>query len=209
MAVSWRQNYLRYRQYFLNTLTVYKKRKDFKMFLEVLLSLTAIAIFGSFALRPTALTIVQLINDTKAKQEVIVQMDQKITDLAVANNLYSQELSRITLLDTAIPDSPQPEVFIRQTEGVVNKNGVELIGSSIGEVVLAGEDESPPEEASELVVSITASGEWPALVSFLGDLENLRRPLAVNSASVNSVEKKEGNTIVLAISALLPYLKND
>jgi hypothetical protein len=60
MALGWRQGYSRYRAYFLNIYNLYKQRPDLRMFLEILLSLGAIAIFAAFAVRPTALTIVQL-----------------------------------------------------------------------------------------------------------------------------------------------------
>ena len=39
MALGWRKDYLRYRSYFLNIVSVYKQRRDLKAFLELILTL--------------------------------------------------------------------------------------------------------------------------------------------------------------------------
>ena len=106
MALGWRKDYLRYRSYFLNIVGVYKQRKDLRMFLELLLTLVTVSFFAAFALRPTLLTIIELLKEIDTKEETLTKMSTKIQNLQQAQTLFLQEQSRISLLETTIPDTP-------------------------------------------------------------------------------------------------------
>jgi hypothetical protein len=206
-----------YRRYALIFLTFYKRRPDVQMFLEILLSLVAITAFIILALRPTFLTISQLIKDIRTKQEVVKRMEQKLKDLSAAQAVYSQESAGIALLETAIPLNPSPETYIRQIEGLANQNDVTILGIGIGETALVGEnpkktkkpkDYQPlPEGAGELAVTLNLSASYSALISFLEKLEKLRRPLPMDSVSLDLISKGEGEQIVLSIVGRAPFLE--
>ena len=112
MALGWRGNYLRYKDFFLNTLLIYRKRPDLKMFLEASLSLITILVFLLFALRPTLITIATLVREIKGKEELVAGLDQKIANLDAAEVVYSQEEQRINRVREAVPVSPEPDVFL-------------------------------------------------------------------------------------------------
>ena len=108
MYPGWRNNYLRYKTYFLNVLGRYRERADVRVYLEILLSLTAISIFSVFALRPTLLTIAELIKEIESKKLTLTQMEEKINNLSQAQTLFDRERGKIVLLDTSktsIPNS--------------------------------------------------------------------------------------------------------
>ena len=69
MAGGWKTDYARYRGYFQNAITAAQKKQDLKMFLEILLTLSTIIIFISLALRPTLITISELVRDIDSKEE--------------------------------------------------------------------------------------------------------------------------------------------
>src|SRR4030042_569746 len=118
MALGWRNQYLRYRELFFNIIAVYKQRTDLKVFLEILLSLVTISFFGIFALKPTFLTIGQLITEVRGKEETVAKMEQKINDLNMAQSFFSQQPEKISLVKSAIPEIPEPQTFVRQIEGL-------------------------------------------------------------------------------------------
>ena len=151
MNPSWRKNYLRYKTYFLNVVARYKEREDVKVYLEILLSLLTISVFAVFALRPTLITIAQLIKDIQGKKETVAKMDEKIGKINKAKVLYDSEKERIALLDTAIPAKPQAEVFIRQIEGLVGKDNTLLDSFQTGKVVLWEKNQNQPYRKSKLL----------------------------------------------------------
>jgi Tfp pilus assembly protein PilO len=216
MALGWKKDYFRYKELFLKLLIVYKKRNDIRMFLEILLSLITITFFSIFALRPTLLTISQLIKDNKEKQETINRMEQKIKNIATAQRIYDQNIEKISLIEQAVPNTPTPENLLRQIEGIAYLDSVTIVGSSVNEVVLIGEEKKKdnkneiknlPENVSTITFSINVTGSYLSLYKFLIDMENSRRPFIINSINLNSSKTEQESIIVMLISGQTPYIK--
>lgn len=215
MGPAWRRNYIRYKRLFLNFFSTYKDRQDVKMFLEVLLSLATISLFSIAALRPTIITITELIKEIETKKEIVEKMDNKIETLTQAQSLYDQEISRIRLLETSIPDEPHPDAFLRQLEGLLAKHSNSPNSINLKETVLlgasapkglakAGEEQVV---AEEIPFSINTTADYQLLYSFLYDIEKLRRPISFITVNLNTVETTETKSLILSIEGLTPFMK--
>lgn len=222
MAVAWRQNSSFYQKYLLHMMSLYKTRADFKMYLELLLSLATIAIFILFAIKPTLTTIANLSSEISAKQEIVTGLDQKIAALGQAQQLVEQHSSQIAILNESIPSTPEVTNYIKQIEGLAQNhsllvetmetNSVSLIGPPIdsSQTSSANQNEIPPsplpDGASPIPVNFSISGQYSDLISFLADVENLRRPTAIDSIAINSIETiNQTGTIQLTIKGRVPY----
>jgi len=218
MALGWRKDYLRYRSYFLNIVNVYKQRQDFKAFLELILTLATVSFFALFALKPTILTVIELLKEIDAKEKTVEKMNTKIQNLQQAQTLYVQEETKIKLLETAIPDDPAPDLFVRQIEGLATSYPVNLLGITIGEVTLLGEEKVKkstdklqplPEESKGINFSISIAGSYQGLVNFLSALEDMRRPVKIDALNIISPQLEETQNLVLVVTGRTPYLKED
>lgn len=218
MALGWRKEYLRYREFFMNIVALYKKRWDLRAFLEILLSLGTVSFFIVFALKPTVLTIAELYKEIQTKKETVAKLDEKIKNLTIAQQVWARDEAKISLSKTSVPSSPVPESYVRQIEGLAAQNGISLLGISVGEVTLVGEtketaaeetDLAPlPEDASAVTFSVSITGAYQQLFSFLAGLENLRRPLKIDAVSITSSENEEGIIKqILLVSGRVPFLK--
>lgn len=216
MAINWKKDYFRYKELFLKLLIVYKKRNDVRMFLEILLSLTTITFFSVFALKPTLVTVSQLIKDNNEKQKIIKQMDQKIENVVTAQKIYDQNNEKIPLIEQSIPNLPTPENLLQQIEGVAYMNSVNVVSSSVDEIVLVGKDNKKtsdnrikdvPENVNYINFSISVTGSYLSLYNFLLNLENLRRPIIINSINLNSSKGDQKEIILMLISGQTPYIK--
>lgn len=214
MALGWRGAYLRYRDYFLNIINVYKQKQDVKMFLEILLSAGTISLFAVFAIKPTVVTIIDLVNQLQSRQQTLTQMNQKINDIQTAQALFNVNQTTIALVPEAVPTDPSPDGFARQIEGLSKKSSANLLGVSIGDVTLVGKptqtvkqtDFAPlPEGAKEVSFSISLEGDFTSLVTFVTSLQNLRRPVKVDVFNISSSKTKTGPALVLLISGRVPY----
>ncbi len=218
MALGWRKNYLRYRSYFLNIANIYKQRPDLKVFLELILTLATISFFVLFALKPTLLTVIELLKEIEAKEETVEKMNTKIQNLQQAQTLYIQEGTRIKLLETALPDNPAPDLFVRQMEGLATNYSVNLLGITIGEVTLLGEEKEKrskvelqplPEGSKGITFSVSTAGSYQGLVNFLSALENMRRPVKIDTLNILSPQLEEAQNLILVIAGRTPYLKEN
>jgi len=216
MALGWRKEYLRYREFFLNISALYRRNQDLRMFLEVLLSLGTISFFAFFALKPTLVTIVELYKNIQTKQDLVNKMDTKIQNISAAQSIFDSESARISLTESSVPELASPETFVRQIEGLAITNSVNLLGVSIGQVTLVGEEKKTstsetdiaplPEGARALTFSVSVNGSYPALARFLSELENLRRPIKIDNTGLTSAQTEEGSELVLLVSGRVPYL---
>jgi len=223
MYSGWRNSYLRYKTYFLNVVGRYREREDIRAYLEILLSLTAVSIFSVFALRPTLLTIAELIREIETKKETLSQMEAKIKNLSQAQALFDKERVAISLLNTSIPQRVDPVVFSRQIEGLSSKHQVELTQIETGSTTLLGKDtisssEKPPTTGKTIVplpegtkafnysIGLTSRpDQFALLMNFLSDLERLRLPSRLDYISLSITKIKEEKTLSMKIEARIPF----
>lgn len=214
MALGWRGQYIRYRGFFLNILELYKRRANLRAFLEVILSISTIVIFITFALRPTVLTIISLNREIKEKKVTLAALNEKGNNLLLAFTVLSQNEGVIPDIDTAVATSPNPEVISKQILGIASKNSVTLLGLSIGEVNLVGQDskaKKPSEDlkpipnASEMPISISIKGDYPSIEAFARDMENLRTVVKIDTFGINASVTEIGTTIVGVITGRVPF----
>jgi hypothetical protein len=214
MATGWRAQYYRYKDLFLNVVTLYKQRRDLRAFLELILSLSTVIIFVVFALKPTAVTIISLYNQIRTKQDTLNSLNQKIANLETANVVFNKNKNFITDVDTAIFTGPEPDTVSKQILGLSSKDSVSLLGISVGQITLVGKNIAPkdpsakplPGNALSMPVSISVKGNYPGLLTFIKDLENLRIPTRIDSLTINSSQTEGGSVIVGTITLRVPYL---
>lgn len=136
MASGWRESYYRYREFFLNITALYKQKADLRAFLEIVLSMTTVIVFLLFALKPTALTIISLLQEIGEKRQTVAALTQKVSDLQTATTLLQKNQNYIPDIDNSVPDIPNPDVLSKQIEGIASQNSVTLLGISVNQVTL-------------------------------------------------------------------------
>lgn len=215
MQTGWREQYYRYKGFFLDMVALYNRRRDIRAFLEVILSLATIIIFIAFALRPTALTIISLYNQIQEKQKTLNSLTQKIRDLQTANAVFNQNQNFISDIDNAIFTNPEPDTVSEQILGLASKDGVSVLGISVGQVAFVGKsivqrttsDVQPlPNNTLSMPLSISTRGAYSNTLTFIKDVENLRIPIKIDSLSINSSQTQSGNAIVGVITARVPFI---
>ena len=216
MAQSWRGSYTRYKGFFLNISALYKKRSDIRAFLEIILSLSTVIIFLIFALKPTAVTIINLLQQIKERKATLSTLTQKVNDLQTAAGIIQQNQNYIPDIDIAVPVSPNPDIFSEQVEGLAVKDTVSILGISINQIPLIGDLTSKgtgkymplPDGANEMPFSVSIKGNFSDIISFIHDFGNMRIATKVDTLSINSSTSDSGLTIVAVISGRVPYLGN-
>ncbi|HEX6976940.1 MAG TPA: hypothetical protein VF185_01090 [Patescibacteria group bacterium] len=209
------KSYFRGQQYLFNLMALYKRRPDLKAFLELLLSIVTIGLFSIFAIKPTALTISNLLTEINEKQKTIEQMDAKILNLQQAQSILASQQANIALLSDAVPTSPSLGQYIRQIEGVIKKDNVVTQNIGSEQITLAGtspvlagppdQRKTLPQGSSGVGVSISVAGDYNTISTFLADIELLRRPLVFDSLNFTATEIDNVKNLYLTIEGRAPY----
>ncbi len=214
MATGWKKDYFRYKDFFLNIITLYKVKPNLAKYLELILSIVTIAMFAIFAIRPTVLTIIELNKEIKEKEETVTKLTQKIKNLQIASNILSKE-DRLPTILQAVPDRANPETFVKQLESLATSNSLSITSLSASDVSLIGKSKQRPnreglsnleENANELPFTITVSGSYKNLFAFTQSIQNLRRPIQIDSYAINSNFIEDQKVLSLMISGRVPFL---
>jgi len=216
MALGWKGSYTRYREFFLNIAELYKKKADLRAFLEIILSLSTIIIFLLFALKPTVITIVDLLQQIKQKESTLSALTQKVSDLQKAAGLLQQNQAFIPNINIAVSSLAKPNILAEQILGLSAKDSVEILGFSIDQINLvgpslkkSGSDSKPlPGDSREMPFSISIKGAYPNLTAFMNDIEELRIMIKIDSYTVSASSTEKGLTIVAVMSGRVPFLEN-
>lgn len=215
MAVGWKKDYLRYKDFFLNIVRLYKNKPNFKIYLELVLSLSAVVIFSVFAIRPTVITIIELNREINAKEETVLKLKQKIKNLQTASITLQSEAARLPLITQAVPTLASPEVFIKQIESLSAQEGVSILRFSVSDVLLVGKKDDIIKSkdftnlegsSDELPFSMSVTGSYSNLSNFLKSFENLRRPIKIDSFTFSSSAADLEKVLSLTITGRTPFL---
>jgi len=141
VAANW-QGSSTYQRYLLDIVALYRRKPNLKIYLELLLSIVTIGILTLFAIKPTVLTIAELVVKINSQQQTSDQMDTKIKNLGIAQTLFNQEQANIQLLNQAVPTGPDVQTYIRQIEGLLKKQGLTPTTLSVGQVDLLSQKEA-------------------------------------------------------------------
>ncbi len=216
MAPGWRGSYTRYRGFFLNISALYKKKAELRAFLEIILSLSTITLLLLFALKPTVITIVDLLQQIKARQATLSGLTQKVNDLQEASALLQQNQASIPNINIAVSTLPKPNIFAEQVMGLSAKDSIAILGLSINQITLVGTaktttspDLKPlPGNANEMPFSMSVRGTYSNLAAFISDVENLRITTQIDNLGISSSLTDKGAAIVVIISGRVPFLPN-
>ncbi len=215
MATGWKRDYFRYKEFFLNVLSIYNTKPNLKIYLELTLSIFTVIIFSVFAIKPTILTVIELNNEIKAKTSLVDDLNVKLKNLQTAGQILQTNVNDLVYLEQALPDTAKPENLIKQLEILASESNVKIIGISSSDVIISGNTDlknkqivltSTDLNADELPFSISITGDYQSLLSYLKKIENLRRPIKIDSIAFNSNNTDTGKVINLLISGRTPYL---
>ncbi len=220
--INSREEYSRYSRYYVQLKQIYEEKPEVRASLELLLTLLTISFFIVFAIRPTANTIASLLSNINSQNEVKQKLDTKISDLSHARQIWTQEQTRLSLIDDALPTNPAPDLYLRQVEGLSASHNVSLVNYAVEQTTLYGEkpkvtqsleSESPDKNTSAIAktrIAFTLSGQFNDLISVLNDLDSMRKLIQVDTISLAPKESganKGNGEILLKITGFTPYFE--
>lgn len=214
MPSGWKKDYIRYKEFFLNVKALYDTKPNLKIYLELILSIITVGVFAFFAIKPTILTIIELNKEIQSKTETSAQLKLKVKNLQAASSLMQSRSTDIQLVEQAVPKVAVPEQLVKQIQDESNQNSLQIIGFSISDAVLLGKSTDKkasagikplPNGANELPFTFSATGSYPNIFNFLAKIESFRRPIKIDSYTINSTSTDTEKKIVLTIIGRVPY----
>lgn len=179
--------------------------------LELFLTIATILFFALAAIRPTLLTMADLIKEIEDKKELSKKFDQKISSLASAQIEYAKLEDKIYLLDQAIPDTPKLIELLKTVEKVCSEEVVVIESFSVSEIpvekegVLTEVIDLNKITRKDLSLKLGLIGDYKAIRNVVEKLRLNRRLIAVDSITFHVNDNRGQKSLKATLSLQVPY----
>lgn len=184
-----------------NNLSIYERYRRYSAYLGPVISdplvrgyfglvasIMLVSFFLFFALSPTFNTILGLQKKIQDDQTIDAALQQKISDIIHAQDVYSQIQPELNLLDQAMPDKPFPQALIADILNSSSSSGVVLSSLQFQPVPLTADAvvKNPSVNGVPAVTfSVSIAGSNDQIRQFLGNLESRLRYIRIQNITVN------------------------
>ncbi len=179
---------------FNQALTQFYAKPVAKVSLELFFSIITVIVFALFAIRPTLITMSDLIKEIDDKKALDNKLKQKIAELSTVQSIYLSNQDRWPVLDKAIPLTPQFDQAVLMIEKMASDHNLLIMSMNAKEV--------PPEPVKDVdfsqksrtsrSISVGVIGDYASIRAFAEDLRNSQRMFVVESI-VFSVTDQQGS----------------
>ncbi len=195
------------RRQLLDSLTQFYEKPIAKASVELFLSIAAVLFFAIFAIRPTLITMSDLVKEIEDKRELDKKLSQKIAALSSAQAEYLKVEQRLGVLETNIPTNPQVIENLKIIEKLASEQKITINNLTISDVPkdIPGDTGFDKLERRNLKFTVTVGGEFPAIRAFIASLMTSQRSFLIEKVTfaINDVRGLKRLDASIALAA--PY----
>jgi hypothetical protein len=146
------------------------------------------------AIQPSVTTILSLLNEIEEKEQLIIELDTKITNLGKLDTQSKELAGPIRDLELLFPNTGDFSFFMANIEGVVETNGFDL--NSIGFTEINDDFVTNAIVLQGSLVSLSVKGDLDNIVQLLTTLEEMPMSPIIQSVSYTTDADKDENYTV-------------
>ncbi len=167
---------------------------------ELFFTIGAVVFFALFAIRPTVITMTELVKEIEDKEKLNDALARKVTALASVSTEYFSLQDRLYLVDEIIPETAHSEKALRMVEKVASNNSLVITTLQLKAIPPA---ETTPlsfnqKQPVSLAISTSVEGEYANIRAFLEEIGTLRPLFTVTNIHFTQAQLEEGNTSLMA-----------
>lgn len=189
-----------------SALSDFYQRPVAKVSLELFLSIGAVLFFAIFAVRPTLLTMAELVKEIEDKRALDQKLQQKIAALSTAQSTYLSLQERLLVLDQAIPNSPQFIRSLKLLEKAASEQQLIISNLTVNEIPIE-KMADPGDDLTRVTipVSVTVTGDYNSIRAFIEEVLNLRRTFIIDTVVFSKNDERGQERLDAIITFGMPY----
>ena len=173
--------------------------------LELLLSFGAVLSLGALIIQPTLVKMSELIKEKEEKTAFNQKLDTKIGALAVAQTEYAAVRDQVYLLDESIPSQPEVVKNLKIIERTASDTKVVITSMTLSAIPSDSKKEFTELTKKTLPVSVSVTGDYVSIRTFLQNLHNNRRSFDIESVTFATDKNKEDLSLNSIIVINVPF----
>ena len=178
-----------------------------KVSLELFLTIGLVVFLALFAIKPTLLTMSDLVKEIEDKKELETQLSKKVAALGSAQTLYLQVEDRLPVLDAALPSRPETITVLKIVEKIATDTGVVLGSVSVSELPDEPREIPAFDALSRVDLKLTTSviGDYASIRDYVSQLQNSQRTFVVDTVVFNTSDNRGDKQLRASVSLHVPY----
>ncbi|NCN45306.1 MAG: hypothetical protein COU63_01130 [Candidatus Pacebacteria bacterium CG10_big_fil_rev_8_21_14_0_10_36_11] len=174
---------------------------------ELFLSISVVIFFAVFAIRPTLLTMSELIKEIEDKRKLNTQMAQKVAALTTAQAQYLGVEQRLPVLSEALPLGAKVTQTLKIIELVASEQDLVINNLTLLDLP---PDPKPNSSLAELErkampVQLTVVGSYNSIRGFVEGLRNSRRSFVVDRITFSTEDNRGQKSLEATLLVTAPY----
>lgn len=161
--------------------------------ISIVLTLTALSLFGLFAINPTLSTIAKLRKEIVDYEVINQKLEEKISALNTLQLAYSNLENEVPTVTNAIPKSPLVPQFIGQIQTIAKNSNIFVIQLQNSQVDLYKEN-ATLNKYNAYNFSLIGDGNYEDIRKFIENVTSMERVVGIDTSSINNIENN--NTIL-------------
>lgn len=190
LNANYKLEYTRYRHYY-HRLWQYYQKPATRVSTALLLTIFTIIFFAAFAIRPTLVTVAELLRKINDQEQVLDKMKQKSAALATAQQEYMAAQDRLDKLALALPSNEALPALITYIEASAAYHQLAYDTVSYGDVDFLPPGQPKPSGANSRDISLSVAGSYEAINNFLTDIVRIPRFVTVTSATLSPPKESD------------------
>lgn len=182
----------KYKRYYHYLGPVFRK-KTVKSYTYLILTFFTASFFAFSAIKPTVVTITKLnrkISDARYSNQLL---EEKIKTLSLGQELISSLGNDLNVLGESLPKKTNLDRLINQIKSVSLNSSTKITSLSFSVVSLREEKNSINQRSLRTIpFQITVEGEYLSLLSFIENIQQLRRLITIEEITITKKTEKEG-----------------
>ena len=155
------------------------KEERMQKFTTLVFTIAALSFFGLFAINPTLSTIGNLNKQLSDNKFVDQQLQNKINNLYLLQQKYSQLTPDLTYVFDSFPKNPQAPLLVAQLQSLAQSSNIVITSLQTFEVEVPNSTISTKKYYA-FTFSITAGGSYENLSKFINSMVNMQRIISIN-----------------------------
>lgn len=158
---------------------------------ELLATVLAVILLGAFAIRPTLVTMSQLIKDIQDRRETLEVLQKKVAALSSLSAELPTVRNEVQALHRALPDSADLDGALRRIEYLASQRAVFIESLSVSELPEEKEAVSVDDGVTSFGVIVSFSSTYEASVGLIQDLLRMDRAVEIDSITMQSPKNEQ------------------
>jgi Tfp pilus assembly protein PilO len=175
-------NYARYKHYYRQIWKFYQKPIA-KVSTALLLTIFTTVFFAVFAIKPTLVTVAELLKTIKDQEIVLEKLKNKAAALATAQSEFAAQAPRIDRLKEALPEDKNVQQISLMMEATGADHQLAYDTFTVAEFEY--DPDKSYQDIETLPVSLSLAAGYPSLKPFLTDILRLPRFITAESIAFN------------------------